>query len=70
MLFDEPKNLTFYATPADQETIQRILELRPYYKTNHAIREGLWMLLRSLEQSSPAPPQPKQRVEYNVAGEG
>ena len=58
-MLNEAKYITFYATPADQETIQKIKKHRPYYKTNFMIREGLAMLLRSLEQSSPVPPRPK-----------
>ncbi|MBC8249734.1 MAG: hypothetical protein H8E90_08660 [Anaerolineales bacterium] len=63
------KTMSFYATPTDQETIQKIQALRPHYGFNFMTREGLTMLLQSLEQSSPAP-RPRRQVEYTVAGKG
>ena len=64
-MFDKAKNITFYALPSDQETISKIKALRPHYTTNFMLREGLAMLLRSLEQSNLA--RPRRQVGYNVA---
>ena len=62
----EPRRMSFYATPADQKTIQAIKELRPYYSFNFAVREGLGMLLRSLQQQDQVTPRPGRLVEYNL----
>jgi len=47
----QAKRRTFYETPDDTETIRKIKALRPHYTRNFMLREGLNMLLRSLELS-------------------
>jgi len=47
------KRMTFYATEHDQQIIAQIQQLRPYFTFNFAVREGLRLVLRSLQPESP-----------------
>ncbi len=67
---EQPHRMTFYATPADQETLQRIRKRRAHYSFNFAVREGLRLLLRELKAADTAPVAPSKRyVEYQVSKE-
>lgn len=56
------KRIHFYASEEDQKLIAQIQEIKPHWKNvNMIIREGLFALLQSLRQSTPAlPNQPYQ----------
>jgi len=59
--------MTFYAMPKDQEIIEEIQSLRPYYTFNFAVREGLRLLLSALKSADATPPPPSKRYEDMLA---
>jgi len=64
-----PKRIHIYATEDDLHVIEAIQAIKPHWKNvNMIYREGLNLLLQSLQQSASLPPQqlyqPTQQPRY------